>query len=173
MNGQNGSIMQFPRDTVILREGETTPEMYQIIKGHAELYTGYGTKEEVLLGIIGQQACFGEFGLLLGKPSVYTVIAYSDLVVLRIGEGSLGTFIRDNQRKVAEIMRNMANTMLVMQQHISLLSTELEKAQKEHGTDPETTKIIHRARRNLRGYAIYNAPLENFEDYMSVFNTRG
>ena len=163
MTNESGSIIQVAHDTLVLREGETVPEMYQIIRGHAEIYTGYQTKEEVLLGIIGPQAVFGEFGLLLGRPSVYTVIAYSDLVLLRIGEGSLGSFIRDNQRKAIEIMRNMANTMMIMQQQISLFANELEAGR---SPDPKTIK---KARRNLRGYAIYSDYQADYEEFRNTF----
>ncbi len=36
-------MVKFPQDAVILKEGEESREMYKIIKGHAEIYTGYGT----------------------------------------------------------------------------------------------------------------------------------
>ena len=162
---ENNRIVQYPADTAVLREGENCTDMYQIIRGHAEIYTGYQTKEEVLLGIIGPQACFGEFGLLLHKPAIYTVVAYSDLVLLRITEESMGNFIKDNQWKIMAIMRNMANTMLVMQQQISLLANEVEQDRKP---DPIT---IHKARRSLRGYAIYNTPPFDPSDMESLFDS--
>ena len=164
-NVQSGSIMKFPCDSIVLREGENDMNMYQILGGHAEIYTGYGTKEEVLLGVIGPQACFGEFGLLLKKPSIYTVIAYSDLVVLRISEDSFGAFVRDNQRKVTEIMRNMAKTIQVMHRQINLFVGELESG---HKPDPD---VLYHARRNLRSYAVYT-PQFDPSDIIS-FDARG
>ncbi len=78
----DGKIIKFPRDSIIIREGETNPDMYKIVQGNAELYTGYGTDKELLLGIIGPQSCFGEFGMLIGAPSIYTVAAYSDVYAM-------------------------------------------------------------------------------------------
>lgn len=36
-------LMKIPEGTVIIREGEVNMDMYKIISGNAEIYTGYGT----------------------------------------------------------------------------------------------------------------------------------
>ncbi|MCR5343792.1 MAG: hypothetical protein K6E70_10580 [Butyrivibrio sp.] len=36
-------MMKIPEVTVIIREGEVSMDMYKIISGHVELYTGYRT----------------------------------------------------------------------------------------------------------------------------------
>ncbi len=74
--------------------------MYKIQKGNVEIYSGYGTENEVLLGLLGEGACFGEFGLLLHKPAIYTVIAYSSLILERVTEGTIGDFIQENHESV-------------------------------------------------------------------------
>ena len=53
---------------MILKEGEINLDIYKILLGHAEMYTGYGTDNEILIGMIGLGTCFGEFGILTGKP---------------------------------------------------------------------------------------------------------
>ena len=79
----NAKMVKFTQETIIVREGSNT-DMYKIISGHAEVYVGFGTKQEALIRIIGPQSCFGEIGMLLDKPSIYTVRAYSDILALRI-----------------------------------------------------------------------------------------
>ena len=147
----NGKIVKFPRESMILKEGENSTDMYKIISGHAELYTGYGTDNEVLLGLIGAPVCFGEFGLLLHKPSIYTVVAFDNVYALRITEGEMGDFVQSNHKNILDIMRNMANMMLVMQRQIDILSKELKNGQ---AADSE---LIRQAKRNLRGYAVYGS----------------
>ena len=44
-------LIRFPQESVIIREGEINREMYKIIGGHAEMYTGYGTNLVNFLGI--------------------------------------------------------------------------------------------------------------------------
>ena len=165
---ENGKIMRFPQDSVILREGELSTDMYKIIRGHAELYTGYGTDHEVLLGIIGQQCCFGEFGLLLHQPAIYTVVAYDDVYALRVAEGEMGSFVQENHRNIVEIMRNMCRMMLIMQEQIEMLAEDLR-----NGREPDPA-VMKQVRHNLRGYAIYEQgfPLPDAVGNRGVMNVR-
>ena len=150
MSGNSAKLMQFPKDSVILREGEMNLDMYKIVQGYAEMYMGYGTDQEVLLGIIGPQTCFGEFGLLLKKPAIYTVVAYSNILAMRVTEGDVGDFVQENHKSIIDIMRNMAKSMMVMQKQIDLMTEELAKAGKKDA------ELIKETQRNIRGYAVYN-----------------
>ncbi len=150
--------MVFPEGSVILSEGEKNMDMYKILKGHAELYTGYGTDKEVLLGIIGPQSCFGEFGLLLKAPAIYTVVAYSDIYAMRITEGDMGDFVRENHKNIIDIMRNMSRMMMVMQQQIEMLTEEVIQSGK-----PDE-KLIKQVHSNLRGYAVRNTGTIGFNE---------
>ncbi len=147
-----GKMVKFPQDSIILREGETNAEMYKIIKGHAEIYTGYGTNLETLIGIIGHQSCFGEFGILLKQPSIYTVVAYSDILALRITENDLNDFITENHKNILDIMRNMANSLLTMRFQVDMLLKELSSGKTM--TDDEIKDAMRKAKQTMRQYAI-------------------
>ena len=142
-------ITKYPADAVIIREGELNTSLFKIVKGHAEVYVRYGTDQETLIGIIGERACFGELGMLLHEPSVYTIVAYSELYALRISEDEFDPFVRDNYTNIVDIMRNMARTLLVMRHQIDLLLKELEM-----GHSPEQSVIID-ARKAMFGYSMY------------------
>ena len=143
-------IIKFSRDSVIIKEGEMNPDMYKIVQGNAELYTGYDTDKELLLGIIGPHACFGEFGMLIQAPSIYTVVAYNDVYAMKVTAGNMGDFVQENHKNIIDIMKNMAHTMMIMQKQINLMSDELTKS---GNVDPD---FIRETQRNLRGYAVYN-----------------
>ena len=121
-------IYEVPAGTTILKEGEINLDMYKIVSGYVEMYTGYGTDNEILIGILGPGICFGEFGILTGEPAIYTIITYSDTKMLRVTEGLMGEFIEDNRDSIIQIMRNMANNMLRMQHQITQLSEELQSS---------------------------------------------
>ncbi len=121
----NSSILSFPPDTVILREGEDSSVMFKILNGNAEVYLDYGTDNESLLGLLGKGSCFGEFGLLLHEKSPYTVISYSKLILYKVTEDKIDEFIRENHVNIIHMMRSMARSMLLMQSHISQLTKEL------------------------------------------------
>ena len=134
------AIVCFPAETLILKEGEVNLDMYKIIQGRAEMYMGYGTEQEVLLGIIGPGACFGELGLLMESPAIYTVIAYSDVYAIRVTEERIGNFIQENHSSILQIMKNMAKTMSIMQYQIMALSEELSSYTKEDSDSFEQVK---------------------------------
>ncbi|SDB50593.1 Cyclic nucleotide-binding domain-containing protein [Pseudobutyrivibrio sp. YE44] len=130
-------IITVPEGMTILKEGEISLDMYKILDGHVEMYTGYGTNNEVLIGVLGPGACFGEYGLLLSKPAIYTIIAYSNVKILRVTEGYLEDFVKDNHESIIFIMKNMANLLTQMQHNIVQLSHELEIANQGGATEHE------------------------------------
>ncbi len=144
-----GKLFQVPEGTVILKEGETNLDMYRIVKGNAEVYTGYGTDRETLIGMIGPGSCFGEFGLLLEKPAISTVVAFSDMMLLRVTKGEVGDFVANNHKIIIEIMQNMARTMLVMQSQIDLLVKEINE-----GMQPDEA-TINDIRKAFGNYTVY------------------
>ncbi len=144
-----GKMIQVPEGTIILTEGELNLDMYKIVKGHAEVYMGYGTDRETLIGIIGPQSCFGEFGMLLEKPAIYTVVAYSDILLMRITKDEMGDFVQQNHRNIINIMENMAQTMLTMRAQIDLLINDLTEGRK-----PDD-KEVHDIRKAISTYTVY------------------
>ncbi len=144
-------VYEVPEGTVILSEGEISLDMYKIVSGHCEMYTGYGTDDEVLIGMLCPGTCFGEFGILTGKPAIYTIIAYSKLKILRVTEGLMGEFIKENQDSILGIMRNMATSMMRMQNEITQLNHELVEIRGEEQKSKDPGK------ENLRSYAVSGA----------------
>ena len=144
-----GKLFKVPEGMTILSEGELNLDMYKIIQGHAEVYMGYGTERETLIGIIGPQACFGEFGLLLEKPAIYTVVAYSDVLLMRITRNEMGDFVQQNHKNIIEIMQNMAQTMMTMRAQIDLLINDLAEGRK-----PDE-KEVHDMKKAISTYTVY------------------
>lgn len=148
-------IIAYTANTVILKEGEVSRDIIKIVKGNAEVYVGYGTDQETIVGIIGEQSCFGEFGLLLGQPSIITVVAYSDVLVMRISEDEMDDFISRNHKNIMDIMRSMANSMLSMRAQVTMLLSELESGKKPTEIDLREKRLL--ARRAIREYALHGA----------------
>ena len=145
-------FVRYKAGDIILKEGAKSSEMYKIIQGHVELYAGFETTLESILGVLRTGACFGEFGLLLKKPAIYTVIAFDEVTLLKITEADLRDFIRDNHKNIIDIMRNMATSMMNMRFQIDLLLKEIDGGKK-----PEEDAIqerMHQARQLMRAYAV-------------------
>ncbi|MCI8448997.1 MAG: cyclic nucleotide-binding domain-containing protein [Eubacterium sp.] len=121
---ENITMQTFYTDDIIIREGENYDEMYKIIHGSVAVYLCYGKMEEHLIGIYSESECFGEMNVLSGQPSIYTVIAYDEVQLMRIKKDSLEEFIRDNPQSAIGIMQNMAHLVMLMQKNIGLLLDE-------------------------------------------------
>lgn len=122
---KNAKLHTYYEDEIIMREGESYNEMYKIIHGSVAVYMRYGEKEEHLVGIYSKSKCFGEMNVLSDQPSMYTVVAYDEVLLMRITQDSLEEFIRNNPRNVIDIMQNMVNTQILMQKNISQFLEEL------------------------------------------------
>ncbi|MCR5685558.1 MAG: cyclic nucleotide-binding domain-containing protein [Lachnospiraceae bacterium] len=144
-----GKIFRVSQGTVILKEEETKKEMYKLLDGHAEVYLGYGTEKETLLGIIGPQACFGEMGALLGSPSLHTVVAYSDCLVMCITQSEMVDFIRHDGKAVLKIMQSMAQTMTLLNLNIGMLMDDLK-----NGKKPDENRV-HEMEKTASEFAVY------------------
>ena len=117
-------IQKFSADDVILREGETNDAIYKIITGSAVCWFKYGTDDEYVIASLADGNCFGEYSVLTGNPSVYTVVAFSDMLVMKITKDDLITFVEMNTKNAIDIMENMARMLNVMVMNIEMLRSE-------------------------------------------------
>ena len=129
MQIENAAMVKFHADDIIIKEGEIYEEMYKIISGSVAVYLRYGEKEEHLIGIYSKPKCFGEPNVLSSQPSIYTVVAYDEVLLMRITKDSLEEFVRNNPRNAIDIMRNMVHTNMLMQKNINLLLDDMNEKQ--------------------------------------------
>lgn len=128
---KKSTISVFAEDEIIVREGETSGEMFKILSGNAALYLHYGEENEYLIGVLSEGKCFGEVSLLAGKPSPYTVTAVDNLMVMRISAEQFESFVRDNTRNAVDIMKNMASRIVMLNANLDMIAEELSYAMKE------------------------------------------
>ena len=126
---ENAKMQKFSADEVIIREGEAYQEMYKIVYGSVAIYIRYGEKEEHLIGIYSKGKCFGEVHVLSDEPSIYTVVAFDEVLLMSITKDTLEDFIRNNPRNAIDIMQNMVHTNMLMQKNISLLLDDIYEKQ--------------------------------------------
>jgi serine/threonine-protein kinase len=72
---------QFPRGTVIIREGDTGDAAYMIVAGHCRAYRTVGSEQETL-AVMEPGDVFGEMALLLEEPRAATVEAMDPVTLL-------------------------------------------------------------------------------------------
>lgn len=126
---EDARMKVFQEDEIIIREGEIYHEMYKIVSGSVAVYLRYGERDEHLIGMISKSKCFGEIHVLSEQPSIYTVIAYKEVLLMRITKDSLEEFIANNPQNAIDIMRNMVHTNSLMQKNIGLLLDDIYEKQ--------------------------------------------
>ncbi len=135
-------IQLFKEDDILIHGGKSCAEMYKLLSGNVALYLHYGEKDEYLLGVVGEQKCFGEVSLLTGKPSPYTVVAINDVAVMRISAEDFESFIANNPKNAADIMKNMANRIVLLNTNIDMIYEELADKLKEEKNSKYLTEKI-------------------------------
>ena len=126
---KSGNMLQFSADAIILKEGETYQEMYKVVHGSVAVYIRYGQKDEHLIGVYSKSKCLGEVNVLSDQPSIYTVVAFDDVLLMCITKDTLEDFIRNNPRNAIDIMQNMVHTNMLMQKNINLLLDDIYEKQ--------------------------------------------
>lgn len=143
---QQSSMIRFCEDEIILQQGSTKQEMYKILSGKAAVYFHYGQPDEYLIGILSEQRCFGELSLLCGKPSTYTVVAFADVLVLRITLDTFDDFIKKNTQNAIGIMKNLANTIDTLSMNLNMVTEDLNAISSVKNDPQEVQDITLRIR---------------------------
>ena len=144
---ETATMIKFQAEEVIIQEGRSYDEMYKIISGSVAVYTRYGEKDEHLLGIYSKSRCFGEINVFSGQPCIYTVVAYNEVLLMRITRDSLEEFIKRYPGNAIDIMHNMVRTFELMQKNIDLLLEEIYENEKRDANQKQTEELKNKIMR--------------------------
>jgi len=154
-------MQTFHAEEMILKEGEESDSMYKILSGSVAVFNRYGEKEEHLIGIYSKGRCFGELNVFSDLPCIYTVVAYNDVLVMRVTTDSLEEFIVTNPRNVIDIMHNMAHTIRMMQMNIEFLIDDFSKKEDEDEKKREDVRKKIMQYTNPANYPLANLVQKN------------
>ena len=129
MNVDKANIIRFSEDEIVLREGEINKDIYKIISGHAVYYFNYGTDRELVVGGLKEGNMFGEYSLLTGKPGIYTVVAESELLLLRVSWSEIEKFVSMDSSNFKDIMSHMAKMLNVMKINTEILYEDISASE--------------------------------------------
>lgn len=124
MEVDSARMQEFKENSVIIREGEINNEMYKIISGKVAVYLNYRQKNEYLLGILSEQQCFGELEILCKKPSIYTIVAVYDVLLMRVAEDEFDDFIKNNSKNASDMIRNLAHEVMNLKLNMDMVMDE-------------------------------------------------
>ncbi len=93
-----GSVTEerdFPKDEIVVREGEPGDTMFLIISGEVSVIRNYGTEQETLIAKITEDDYFGEMALFEDKPRSATVRTDTDAKLLVLGKLEFEEIMRE------------------------------------------------------------------------------
>lgn len=85
----------YPEDTILLRRGETTPNLFILIEGNVELSNGTEEEGGGTIGVLGPKQSFGDSSALDGAPSSVTAqIIFDEAHLLALHGEQLSRLVR-------------------------------------------------------------------------------
>ncbi|SDH79922.1 Cyclic nucleotide-binding domain-containing protein [Pseudobutyrivibrio sp. 49] len=156
-------LLVAPQGMKIIVERQPDKYLYVILSGRAYMYAGYGTKEETIIDKFGVGNCFGAYGMLTKRPDNYTVVAQTDMKLIRLEEADMADFIsKENASTVLSVMKAMAKEMVRVKTELDTLNKDIAKRKRvdgEESSEPESIIL----KDNSGVHRIYNPKNPHFD----------
>jgi CRP-like cAMP-binding protein len=117
----------FPKGTVLFREGELGRDMFIIQKGKVQVRKKVGTTEKVLAELSDGEF-FGEMALLMGMDRSATVEVIENSKILVVSPDTFESLLKGNIEIALKMLKKMASRLRASDER---LETAILEAQKE------------------------------------------
>lgn len=105
------TVKTLKKNTVIFREGEVGNTMYDIWWGKVGIYSGYGTSDQKLLATLGEDAFFGEMGMIENLPRSATAVTLEETQVQIIDMENFEEYLKQKPAKVHTILEHTSSRL--------------------------------------------------------------
>jgi CRP/FNR family cyclic AMP-dependent transcriptional regulator len=108
----HGVVRRFPRNAVIITEGDTSDSLYVIITGRVKVYLADETGREVVLNVHGPGEYIGEMSLTEGTRTA-SVIALETCELSIVSQSAFRQFIAQNPDATYHLIRKLIHRLKV------------------------------------------------------------
>ncbi len=115
----------FPKGTVLFREGELGRNMFIIQKGKVQVRKRVGSGEKVL-SELGEGEFFGEMALLMEMDRSATVEVIEDSKILVVTPETFETLLRSNIDIALKMLRKLASRLRALDDHLEVALLEMQ-----------------------------------------------
>jgi CRP/FNR family cyclic AMP-dependent transcriptional regulator len=119
----------FPKGTVLFREGDLGREMFIIQKGKVQVRKKVGTAETVLAELSNGEF-FGEMALLMGMDRSATVEVIEDSKLLVVNPDTFESLLKSNLDIALKMLRKMASRLRALDERFETAVLEAAKGNK-------------------------------------------
>lgn len=111
---------EFPKGTVLFREGEPGREMFVVQSGKVTITRGGGGREKVL-AVLGQGEFLGEMSIVTSRPRSATATVAEDARLLVIDPRTFESMIRGNAEIAVRMIKKLADRLHEADDQIEVL----------------------------------------------------
>jgi CRP-like cAMP-binding protein len=116
----------FPKGTVLFREGELGRDMFIIQKGKVQVRKKVGTTEKVLAELSDGEF-FGEMALLMGMDRSATVEVIEDSKILVVSPDTFESLLKGNIEIALKMLKKMASRLRALDERLETVILEAQK----------------------------------------------
>jgi CRP-like cAMP-binding protein len=116
----------FPKGTVLFREGELGRDMFIIQKGKVQVRKKVGTTEKVLAELSDGEF-FGEMALLMGMDRSATVEVIEDSKILVVSPDTFESLLKGNIEIALKMLKKMASRLRALDERLETAILEVQK----------------------------------------------
>lgn len=112
----------FPKNTMVVLDGEESSSMYVIIEGRAKVFAADESGREVILGYLGPNEYFGEMSLIDGSPRSASVMTLSPSKIAKLSRKDFMACLSQYPQIVFVITQQMSKRMRTLTDRVKNLS---------------------------------------------------
>jgi CRP/FNR family cyclic AMP-dependent transcriptional regulator len=129
----------FPRGTVLFREGDPGGEMYVVNRGKVAISARVGMVEKIL-STLGQGEFLGEMSILNGAPRSATATCVEDCLLLVVDARTFETMVRASSEIAVRMIKKMAARLAEADRQIENLLLRDSRARVVHFVSGEASR---------------------------------
>ena len=120
--GSRTNTRVFPRNAIIVNEGDQTDSLYIVISGRVKVFSSDEEGKEVVLNTIGPGEYFGEVALLDEQPRSASVIALESAKLAMIPRADFLRYLNEYPPLATNLLKTLARRMRTETENIKTLA---------------------------------------------------
>jgi CRP/FNR family transcriptional regulator, cyclic AMP receptor protein len=112
----------YPRNAIILNEGEHSDSLYIIRSGRVKVFLGNDAGREVILNVQGPGEYFGELALIDSGPRSASVISQEKCRLSIISKADFEEFLQQHPAATVKIMRGLVKRLRALTENVRSLA---------------------------------------------------
>jgi len=136
----------YPRQSLIVQEGDPGERFYLLRKGRAKVYLGNEAGREVILSILGPGDFFGEMALIDDEPCSASIMTLEESEFVSIGKGEFQKVLGSSAGMAANLLKALSKRLREADQQIESLALNDVKARVEQAlrslAEPQNGELV-------------------------------